>query len=329
MDFTKLLEDSLTESKKKEIVSLDVDITNGANNLYDIFSDYPSSIGEEENKINLTYPSNQKLTEDQSKIVNDNFEKLKKVHRAIYDKEMEFDLGEYTHHDFGLLYKKVKDTQTDSIVELNNLRKGKYSVVCKAGPAFQSKQQETVTAINEMATIDPTILQIGSDVLLNNITAPGIDQIAERKRLMMVAQGVIPQSQMTEEEKKISAEQNAKKGEMSPLDQANLMIAQAQAQDIQGKNQERQTKLQLEEQKLQLKKMELAMKQRAEDRKLELDQQQQLVDAVTSATEQLKTQAETLKLIREAMGVETIVGGAPLAAFNEQATELTKDLKTQ
>lgn len=217
---------------------------------------------------------------------------------------------------------KVRDQQTGQIVEILDLSKGSYNIRCSAGPAFTSRQQETVNTITELAAIDPSIIQIGADVLLNNINAPGIDEIAERKRAQMVAQGLIPQNQLTKDElAQIAQAQAAAQGQQktSPIDQANLMIAQAQLEETQGRNQERQMKLQLEQQNLMLKNMELQAKNNAQEQKT-------MIDSVKAITEQVKTQAEALKLIKEAMGADAIVSTSAAAAYEQQAQELAETI---
>jgi hypothetical protein len=227
--------------------------------------------------------------------------------------------GEDGSTDTVTLHKKVRDEQTGNVVTLNNLNQGKYGVVCKAGPAFHTKQAETVAAIVDYAQIDNTILQLGADVLLNNINAPGIDKLAARKRRQMVVEGLIPPDQMTDEEKELLKQQSEN---MSPVDRANLMIAEAELQRAQGENSERAIKAELEQTKLQLKQMELAMK-------AQKDQDSKMLDAMKQLNEQIKTQAETLKLIREASGAESIVSPAVTAAYEEQARELVESVKTQ
>lgn len=216
---------------------------------------------------------------------------------------------------------RIRDEQTGQIVEIYDLTKGTYSITCSAGPAFSSRQQETVQAINELAAIDPSIIAIGADVLLNNINAPGIDEIAERKRAMMVAQGIIPPNQLTDEEKAQLAQKQAQQGQQQPsaLDKANLMIAQAQLEETQGKNQERTMRLQLEQQNLMLRNMELQQKNRAQEQKT-------MLDSVKAITEQVKTQAEALKTIKEAMGADAIVSPAAAAAYEGQARDLAKTI---
>lgn len=246
----------------------------------------------------------------------------------VYDTRQEMVLtGQDGTTEMVTIRDKVRDQESGEIVELNDLSKGNYDVVCTSGPAFQSKQQETVTAINEMAAIDPTIMELGADVLLANINAPGIEQIAERKRLQMVNAGVIPQSQLKQHEKQMLEAKKNQPPDLSPIDQANLQIAKAQEADVQGKNTERASKIQLEQQKIQLKQMEMQLKAQIEREKLAQSQQQQVLDALLAVNEQVKSQAETLKLIREAMGAESILGVAPVRAFQSQATELERSIK--
>jgi len=254
---------------------------------------------------------------------------LVKAIPKVYDTQQEMVL---THQNGSTevitIRQKVRDEQTQEVVELNDLSKGMYDVLCKAGPAFHSQQQETVTTITDIAGIDPSIIQLGADVLLNNINAPGIDQLAERKRLLMVMQGMIPPNQMTDEERKLVAQQNQNQ-EMSPLDQANLMIAQAQLQETQGKNQERAVKLELEQQKVRLKEIEISLKQQLEGAKISAQREQQLVDAVTAVVNQIKTQAETLNLIREGMGADAILDKSAVGAYQEQAEQLETTISQQ
>ena len=217
------------------------------------------------------------------------------------------------------IHKKVRDTQTGDMVELNNLKQGKYSITCKAGPAFQTKQGETVAAITDMAQIDPTIMQLGGDIFLRNINAPGMDKLAKRRRRQMVLNGMIPPDELTQDEFKLLQQQQ---DDMSPIDRANLMIAEAELQRVQGENSERAIKAELEQTKIQLKAMETAMKNQA-------DQDKRMLEAMKQLNEQIKLQAESLKLIREAAGVDVMMSPALAGAFEGQARELAESISTQ
>lgn len=153
----------------------------------------------------------------------------------------------------------VIDQATGQIVKVNDLSVGKYDVVCSAGPAFQNRQQETLAMMMDVAERDPSIMQIGGDVFLNNINSPAAKQLAERKRAQMLAQGLIPEEQMTEEEKAKQAAKAAQQGQAQDpamvLAQAEQIKAQAEltnAQTNQAKVQLQMMELQLEQDKLQL-----------------------------------------------------------------------------
>ena len=233
---------------------------------------------------------------------------LVKAIPLVYDtQQMVRILGPDGSSDTAVINKAVRDEQTNEVIYLNDLRTGKYDVTCVPGPAFYTRQQETVEAITEYANIDPSILQFGADILLNNINAPGMDKLAARKRQQMVMQGIVPENQLTEQEKQ-QLQQIQQNKDMSPIDRANLMIAQAQLQDVQGRNQERSFKLQLEQQKLELQK--------------QVEQTKAMLDSMKAVNEQLKLQAETLKLIKESIGANAIVNPNAIEAFDEQAKDL-------
>jgi hypothetical protein len=97
--------------------------------------------------------------------------------------------------------KPMIDMQTGQLVTLHDLSKGHYNVICRSGPSFRNRQQETIEFMLEAGKVDPSIIQMGGDILLNAIQAPGARALAERKRAMLLQQGVIPESQMNDEEK--------------------------------------------------------------------------------------------------------------------------------
>lgn len=202
----------------------------------------------------------------------------------------------------------ILDQETQEMVTVNDLRRGKYDVVCDVGPAFKNRQQETARAFLDIAALDPTIIQQGKDVWLSNLSVPGMDALAERARKIMFESGQIPDSQMTEEEKEkaqqMIADAEANPPEHSPMDIALIEQTQANTADVQSRVQERQDKTMLEAEKL-----------RQKEREMEAQERKELIDM-------LKTQAETLKLIREAMGVDAVVGPQTAKAYSNQADEV-------
>lgn len=221
-------------------------------------------------------------------------------------------LGEDGTSKMSEINTQVYDNETQGMVELNDLRKGKYDVTCDVGPAFKNRQQETARAFLEAAGIDPSLITEASDIWLSNLNVPGFDAIAERKRKVLLEAGAIPDSQMTDEEKEaaqaIIEAANANPPQPSAMDQAITEQTQANTADIQSKMQERADKAMLEAEKLRL-----------SEQKQQMELQQQMFDQQAKIVESLNTQADTLNKLREAMGVDAIVGPTNTEAYKEQA----------
>ena len=194
-------------------------------------------------------------------------------------------LREDDSYDMADINQQVIDNATGEIVVLNDLSVGVYDVICRAGPSFRNRQQETLEAITSLAQVDPSLMQIAGDLLLQNINTPAAAQIAERKRAQMLQTGLIPQSQMTEEEL-MAAQQQMMQGQEQPdpamvLAQAEQMKAQSEmlrAQIEQAKLQNEQMKLQLEAQKLQTQAIG--------------DQADNQIDAFNAETKRMETQVK-------------------------------------
>lgn len=227
----------------------------------------------------------------------------------------------------------VIDEQTGQPVALNDLRKGKYDVVCDVGPAFRSRQQETARAFLEAAQIDPSLLQFAGDVWLNNLNSPGFDLIAERKRKTLFEAGAIPDSQMTDEEKEkaqqIIAQKNAEQKALQQqgptvMEQAVVEQTQANTADIASRANERNAKIIQNDRKQSFEEAQFAAKLDNDEIQNVLAQQKQLMEQTRTAVEALNTQADTLKKMREAMGIDSIVGPHNTGAYINQARIVTE-----
>ena len=200
-------------------------------------------------------------------------------------------LNEDGSFDMATLNQAVFDQDSSQLVTVNDLSIGKYDVTCKAGPSFKNRQQETVAAITDIGTVDPSFVELGGDILATNITAPGMDLLAQRKRQQLFQAGAIPFEQQTDPEK----QQTIQAQQTPPPPDPNMVLAQAEA----GKAEAQQNRVIVQAQS----------QQRQEDRKdvqLMLDQQQQQFEQFQAAqqatTDQLNVQADTLKTLVEALG---------------------------
>lgn len=164
---------------------------------------------------------------------------------------------------------------------IRDLSQGHYDIVPVAGTPYHSKQRESFQAFMELGKVDPTILQVGKDLMLRASGAPFADQLADRVRPQLIQQGMIPPDQLTDEEREqIEAAQANQKPD--PMQQATLQAIMAQVAEMQSKSEERQAKLQLEMLKEQRALRELLLKERkgeAEIQKLQADTIESLSEA--------------------------------------------------
>ena len=231
----------------------------------------------------------------------------------------------------------IFDQETQSEVILNDLSRGKYDYNCTSAPSFDSRQSETVNAIMQLAAVDPTILTMASDILLNNINSPSVDKIAERKRLELFNAGMIPETQMTEEEQvklqQIQSQPQEPSAEMA-LAQAEQAKAEASMQKNQIEMQRDQMDAQFKNQKAQLDLQKQQLDFSEKEAKLGLDQEKQGFNqmiamqtaqsqAINDAVNNLNKQADTLNKLREAMGVDAIVSDEAVEVYSEQIEEVS------
>lgn len=216
--------------------------------------------------------------------------------------------------------------QESTMVTINDLNQGLYDVTCKAGISFSNRQEETVKAFTEIAAIDPTVMQSGSDIFFKNITSPGFDQIAERKRRQLLLAGQILPNQQTDEEKQLLAQlqqqQQQQQGQPDALSQAQLILAEAEQlkaevlqQQANVELEEKKIKLGIDQERLNLDREKFEQSALNDDinndvklQKQQLDQLALIMKQQAQEVQNLKTQAETFGAWREAQGVETIIG---------------------
>ena len=248
--------------------------------------------------------------------------------------------------DIITLNEPVVDQETGETIELNDLSKGQYDATCEVGQAFRNRQEEGNAAMIALAQADPSILALSQDQLIKNMGFPGADDISERARSMMIKQGIIPQEQLTEEEL-AKAQQDAQQQPQG--DPAMMIAAQAEMQKAQAQTQEAGNKtaaLEIDAAKVQL---EMQRFQAEQDGKLgvegaKLEQEQQRIDLDAQAQQfnqmlaaqkadmdtlkqefaNIKTNAETLKTLKDATGAEAIMSNEVNEAYQEQA-EIIQD----
>ena len=214
---------------------------------------------------------------------------------AVYDTRREFAITAADGaEEMVNLNEEIYDQQTQTLVKTNDLNAGKYKIVCDAGPAFANKMEAGLSALLEYAAIDPSVVQQGGDIMLKGIDAPYTDQLAERKRMQMLQAGMIPPTQMTDEEKEMMQQQ----AQQPKQPDANMLFAQAEMKkaDIQ------EAELQLKQGQLQLEMMKLQQSAQQAGQKGNVDEAKAVSDIRNKDANTIKTQVETQNLTTSNVG---------------------------
>lgn len=238
---------------------------------------------------------------------------LVKAIKKIYDTERQIRiLSEDNSSEIKTINQQVFDQQSQRMITVNDLTQGQYDVICSYGAAFQNRQQESVAALIEIAQVDPSVIQLGKDILLKNTNAPSMDILSERARAQMLQQGIIPESQMTDEEKQ-AAQQKAQQAQQNAQQDPNVMAAQALVMEANAKMKgaENQAQKVQYDAQIQMAKVGIDQEKSQFDMMMEkLDKQTQILQAFFNGQ---KTQAETKKIM-----VDTAITGSQAIQNLEQ-----------
>lgn len=230
----------------------------------------------------------------------------------------------------------VLDEQTGKPVILNDLSVGKYDVTCSAGPGYQNRQDQSLASMIEVGTLLPESLSAGADLLFAAMDGPAAELMRERMRLPLLESGAIPPEQMTKEEQAQAEEASQQEPAPDPMmvaaqaEQGKADAAMATAQlkgqqvEIEGqklalKSQEIEFKAMGDAQKLELEQMSLQLTAQQQDRDTQIAEFTAMQDSIRQDVELIHKSAETLKTLREAMGVDGVMSPEIARTLIEQA----------
>lgn len=157
----------------------------------------------------------------------------------------------------------VQDQQTGEIIRLHDLAEGQYDVTCTAGPSFTNRQGQTVDAMTKLGSVDPSVIQLGGDILADNINGPGMAIIAKRKRRQLFTAGVLSPDELTDEEQAELQQQQGQPPQEDPMmvaARAEEAKAQADLMSAQTKQAEAQLNAQISMKEVEQKDKELQIK---------------------------------------------------------------------
>lgn len=175
-------------------------------------------------------------------------------------------LGDDGSVDVETIGEQVLDQQTGSIITIHDLSEGQYDVTCTAGASFTNRQSQTVDAMTKIGSVDPSVIQLGGDILADNINGPGMAVIAKRKRRQLFTAGVLTPDELTDEEQAELQQQQQQPPQEDPMmvaaraeeakAQADLMAAQTKQFESQAEQQKVAAELRQKDQELQIKSYE-------------------------------------------------------------------------
>ena len=173
-----------------------------------------------------------------------------------------------------------KDRATGKV--LYDLTVGKYDVCIDISENFETRQAKANSAIMEVGKINPEVIMRNTDIIANNTKAPGMRTVADRERQHLFAQGIIPESQWTDEEKEKMAMQQQQPKDPDPgtlIAQAELQKAQAETDRVQIQLLMDQTKLEQAQLKIQADAMAKDVELRIKEQSAEIDNLKKLIEA--------------------------------------------------
>jgi hypothetical protein len=202
----------------------------------------------------------------------------------------------------------VIDPQTQQPVTetrvIHDVSRGTYEVTVQSAPSFHTRQSETVRAITDIAKADPTVIEMGGDILLGNIPTPGMDDLAARKRKQLFQGGAIPYEQMTpDEQQEFQAMQ-----QQPPQESPEMVMARAEQAKADAEAQKAQADFVAEQNKAQ----EIQNRFNLESQKLGNDTARLKLDAFLADLEASKAGVEMRKIYAEV--VETLARAEKMEA---------------
>jgi hypothetical protein len=99
-------------------------------------------------------------------------------------------LGEDGAEKYVKLYNEVLDKQTQQVVKVNDLSRGRYDVTVTVGPTFATQRMEAAELLTNIMQSAPDTAPILADLVVKNMDGPGTDEASKRLRRMAIKQGL-------------------------------------------------------------------------------------------------------------------------------------------
>lgn len=132
-------------------------------------------------------------------------------------------------------FKKINayDEASDKTYDLSM---GRYDVTVDIGPTFSTQREESFQTLLEAASTMPVVAEIAPDLIMKNLDVPGGDELVERLRKKLIAQGIVEPNEDEMEEIKPPApdpvQEALVKSENSKAELNTAKAAKTQAETV-------------------------------------------------------------------------------------------------
>lgn len=148
---------------------------------------------------------------------------------------------------------------------MNNLTSGKYTSTVSISDNMESRKAQANDGMLELAKYIPDVIERNKDIMASNISAPGMDMVADRERADSFRKGYITEDQLTEDEKEQLQAQASQPQQPDPAQ----TIAETEAFRVKSDALIKQAQLELDQAKtngdLQVKGLQLELQKSKQD----------------------------------------------------------------
>jgi hypothetical protein len=163
----------------------------------------------------------------------------------------------------------------EGISGIYDLTAGRYDVVVKPGPSYETKQEETAAQLTELAQVVPMLGQVIPDLLVATQNFEGSDEAVRRlKRIPQIAQLLDPEDTRKPEERAVVLEGRLKQMEaMGQQMQAQMQQMGQEYHKMQQENSQLKLRLEAKHADIAVDQQELADQRRVDQEKLHLERE--------------------------------------------------------
>ena len=111
----------------------------------------------------------------------------------IYDTERQLRiLGEDGGTEYVTVNQPIWNADEQRWDTVNDIRQGKYDIAISTGPSYTTQRMETLDAMMQLAQSQGPMAALAQYGVLKNMDTPGMDEVREAMRKMLVMQGLLP-----------------------------------------------------------------------------------------------------------------------------------------